>query len=85
MMTGKVLRIPVKDNKEMSFAFIKGDDGTEYFLHKSDLIDNWDEVKESVKTLGEVTISYEFTESEKGLRAVAAKVVHQKHGKSGNR
>ena len=78
MMNGKVNRIVVKDNREQSFVFIKGDDGNEYFLHRSDLFDNWDEFRELIKSIGEVEVSYEFTEGEKGRRAVGAKIVHHK-------
>lgn len=74
-MLGKLVRIPVKDNREQSFAFIRGEDNKEYFLHKSDLFDNWDEVKEMIKSKGEVTIEFEPTRSEKGGRASGAKVV----------
>lgn len=76
MMLGKLTRIPMKDGREQSYAFIRGEDGNEYFLHKSDLFDNWDEVKELIKSLGEVTIEFEPTRSEKGGRAAGARVVH---------
>ena len=77
MITGKLNRIPIKDGRETPYAFVKGDDGNEYFLHKSDLFDNWDELKELVRTLEEVTISFEPTKSDKGGRAVAARILNR--------
>jgi cold shock CspA family protein len=78
MITGKLARIPSKEGKEQPYAFIRGEDGAEYFLHKSELFDNWDELKELIKSLGEVTIEFESTQGEKGLRAVGARVINKK-------
>jgi hypothetical protein len=79
MILGKLSRIPMKDNRETPYAFIKGEDNNEYFLHKTDLFDNWDELKELIKSLGEVTVEFEPTRGEKGGRAVGARIVNKNH------
>ncbi|MFM2363854.1 MAG: hypothetical protein RLZZ316_2756 [Bacteroidota bacterium] len=53
-------------NTEKGFGFIKGDDGQEYFVHKSGLID---EIQQGD------AIEFELQEGKKGLVAVSVKLL----------
>jgi len=75
MIIGKLSRIPMKDNREQPFAFIRAEDNKEYFLHKSELFDDWDDLKRMIASKGEVTIEFEGVKAEKGFRATGAKIV----------
>jgi hypothetical protein len=75
MKRGKVLNIPSKDGRPCPYAFIRGEDGIDYFLHKTELFDAWDELKWILEKNKEVTIEYESTQGEKGMRAVGAQIV----------
>jgi cold shock CspA family protein len=77
MITGKVHSIPNKDGRPAPFAFVRGDDGRDYFLHTSELFDTWEELKWVIANKGEAVISFEATESPKGMRAVGAAIVNK--------
>jgi CspA family cold shock protein len=53
-------------NTEKGFGFIKGDDGQEYFVHKSGLID---EIQQGD------AVEFELQEGKKGLVAVSVKLL----------
>ena len=74
MMRGTIHRIPEKEGRPTAFAFIKGEDNVEYFLHKSELFDMWDTLKGHLQR-GPVSIEFEVTQGEKGPRAVGAKII----------
>ena len=74
-MRGKIYSIPSKDGRQANYAFIKGDDGHDHFLHHSELFDQWDVLKWIFRqTKDGVEIEFETTQGEKGMRAVAAKI-----------
>ncbi len=53
-------------NESKGFGFIKADDGNEYFVHVSGLVDD---IKEDDK------VEFELKEGRKGLNAVNVKIV----------
>ncbi|MFM2338457.1 MAG: hypothetical protein RL115_1650 [Bacteroidota bacterium] len=53
-------------NTEKGFGFIKGDDGQEYFVHKSGLID---EIQQGD------AVEFELQDGKKGLVAVSVKLL----------
>ena len=58
-MKGTVKRV----QKEKGFGFIKGEDGDEYFFHRSAVTFSFDEVRDGMK------VEFEPDEGPKGLRA----------------
>jgi cold shock CspA family protein len=73
-MKGTITRIPEKDGRATPFAFILGEDNKEYFLHKSELFDSWDSLKQRLQEKS-VTIEFESTQGEKGPRACGARII----------
>jgi len=69
-MTGVVRSIPSKEGRQRNFAFIKGDDNKEYFLHASDLIGKWDKLKATIAIKTEAKVEFEFEHTDKGLKAL---------------
>lgn len=65
-MNGIISRI-LYDKK---FGFIKADDNSgEYFFHKEDCIDNFDELFNAVEYGDFVKVTFDSVPSQKGLRA----------------
>lgn len=69
-MIGQIRNI--RDDKQ--FAFIVCGVNRDIFLHKSQFRGNWDELREMWR-IGSVELEFEVTETEKGLRAINARVV----------
>ena len=65
-MTGKIIRVV----EGKGFGFIEGDKGNSYFLHRSEFEGNWQHLEGEILNDIKVPVMFEFTESEKGLRAV---------------
>jgi cold shock CspA family protein len=74
-MKGTINRIPEKEGRPSPFAFIHGEDNKEYFLHKSELFDSWDDLKARLRENQSVTVNFESTKGEKGPRAVGARII----------
>lgn len=53
------------------FGFILGNNGQEYFFHRSDVPDKWDDIAVEFHRLGkgQVQVTFEPTKTEKGPRA----------------
>jgi len=75
MITGKINSIPNKTGRPANWCFIRGDDGADYFLHNTELFNNWEEMKARLALSGSVPVEFETTMGEKGLRAVGCKIV----------
>ena len=74
-MNGSIRSIPSKNGQMSNFAFIKGEDGKEYFLHASDLKDSWDELKQTIATKRSANLEFEIVAGLKGPRASNARIV----------
>lgn len=74
-MNGQIRSIPSKNGQISNFAFIKGDDGKEYFLHASDLSDSWDTLKQKIATSRSADIEFDVIMGMKGPRAEKARIV----------
>jgi len=74
-MNGKIHSIPSKDGVMRNFCFIKGDDGKDYFLHESELFEKWHDLKLMLAKNAAVSVVFEFTETEKGRRAVGCQLL----------
>lgn len=74
-MTGKISSIPSKNGQVSNFAFIKGDDAKEYFLHASDLTDSWDTLRHTIAAKKVAMLEFEVVMGLKGPRAEKAKIV----------
>ena len=75
-MRGKIFSIPAKEGRPVNYAFIKGEDGKDHFLHTSELFDTWDQLKWQLSQVKDgVDIEFETTQGEKGSRAVGAKLL----------
>lgn len=74
-MIGQIRSIPSKNGMMSNFAFIKGDDNKEYFLHASDLADSWDTLKTTIATSKFAKIEFEVVMGMKGPRAEKARIV----------
>ncbi len=64
-MKGKVAR--VLDLK--GFGFINGEDGVEYFFHKDDLQDSFDDLVDDMKRVRNIDVAFEIVPSQRGPRA----------------
>ncbi len=64
-MKGKVAR--VLDLK--GFGFIRGEDGTEYFFHRDDLIDSFEDLASDLKRIRDIDVTFEVAKSNRGPRA----------------
>lgn len=74
-MIGQIKSIPSKNGQMSNFAFIKGEDGKEYFLHSSDLSDTWDKLKATIAASRSANIEFEVVMGLKGPRAEKARIV----------
>jgi cold shock CspA family protein len=74
-MTGTVKSIPSKNNQQANYAFVKGDDGKEYFLHASELQDDWQTLKNTIALKKQATIEFEVVMGLKGPRAEKARII----------
>lgn len=77
MINGIITSIPSKNGRQAEFAFIRGSDGIDYFLHRTELFDTWEELKWTIANKGEAIINFETTESEKGPRAAGAAITNK--------
>lgn len=59
----------VKNIKDRGFGFILGEDGKEYFMHRQDYIDDWDELKAAVESGYNIQVRFTDGKGPKGLRA----------------
>lgn len=75
MITGVIKSIPSKDGKPASYAFIKGDDGKEYFLHISEFKDQWDRLEATIAMKTFAKVEFESASTSKGLRAVNCRLI----------
>ena len=64
-MKGRVAR--VLDLK--GFGFILGDDGVEYFIHKDDCQDSFDDLVSDMRTIRDIDVAFEIVASTRGPRA----------------
>jgi len=62
---GMVVRLML----DKGFGFIKGEDGKEYFFHRSSTGNNWEQMQESTP------VTFSPTEGPKGLRAEDVRLV----------
>lgn len=74
-MTGKIKSIPSKNGQQANYAFIKADDGKEYFMHISDFKGDWADLKSTIATKREATVEFDITPGLKGPRAANAVLV----------
>lgn len=75
-MTGVIKSIPSKNGQQANYAFIKAEDGKEYFLHASDLSGcTWADLKATIATKREATVEFDITPGLKGPRAANAVLV----------
>lgn len=63
-------------NPDRSFGFIRGDNGEEYFFHKSGFIGHWADLLNDMKIFDKgkcdpIKVNFSPTDSSKGLRAEA--------------
>lgn len=65
-MKGTVKRVLDAKN----FGFILGEDGVEYFFHKQDLADSWDDLTNDIKRVAApIDVTFEIVKSQRGPRA----------------
>lgn len=64
-MKGRVAR--VLDMK--GFGFISGEDGKEYFFHREDLVDSFDDLALDMRAKKPISVTFESVQSERGPRA----------------
>ena len=76
-MFGTLKHIPKSGTGLANYAFIKGEDGKEHFLHASGLIEHWDELKEVLNTKKVVRLEFEVVESPRGTRANNARIIYE--------
>ena len=74
-MIGQVKSIPSKNGQQANYAFIKADDGKEYFMHISDFKGNWDDLKQAIAIKRSATVEFEITDGLKGPRAANVTLV----------
>jgi len=76
-MTGQIKSIPSKNGQQANYAFIKADDGKEYFMHVSDLSGcTWDDLKQAIATKRSATVEFDVVDGLKGPRAANATLVN---------
>jgi cold shock CspA family protein len=75
-MKGTIVRIPKSESGLANFAFIKGEDEAEYFLHASGLINPWDELKDLVIRQRYANVEFEVVQSPRGPRANNATIIY---------
>lgn len=64
-MQGRIARV-----LEMKgFGFIKGEDGVEYFFHRDDLVDSFDDLAHDLRTIRDIDVTFEIAKSNRGPRA----------------
>lgn len=76
-LNGTVRSIPSKDGRPANYAFVKGEDGGEYFLHASELVGhNWEDLKRTISIKGEAKINFIPSEGLKGPRCTKASITN---------
>jgi len=74
-MKGTITRLPKSGTGLANYAFIKGEDDKEYFMHASALSNHWDELKDILNREGIVHVQFDAIQAEKGPRVIKAELL----------
>jgi len=75
-MLGIIKSIPKSESGLANYAFIRGKDGKEYFLHISGFLDSWDDLKKMISMKKIAEIEFQVEESPRGPRATNARIIN---------
>lgn len=74
-MIGTIKSIPSKNDQIANYAFVKGEDNKEYFLHASDLENSWEDLKDTIAAKRIAQLEFTPTRGLKGPRAEKARLL----------